>query len=68
MMECKICDGLLAEYEQRVRLFTNAERRFQETKRDDFPLALTVLKRLKQACGEADDALLKHCRQEHGRT
>ena len=65
-MECKTCDELLGEYKRRVALFTNAERGFRGRLGDEFPLALQELKRLKQACRDADDALIEHCDQDHG--
>src|SRR6516225_4616216 len=65
-MECKTCDALLADYKRRVGLFTNAERGFRGLLGDEFPMALKELKRLKQACKDADDALIEHCRQDHG--
>lgn len=64
-MECKTCDALLADYKCRVRLFAEAERRFRSVIRDDFRLALKKLKRLKQACKDADTALMERWRQDH---
>lgn len=64
-MECQTCGALLAEYKQRVRLFTNAERRLRGTIRDDFRLTLKELQRLKQACRDADNTLIAHLRQDH---
>ena len=65
-MECEICDGLLANYKSCVRLFTNAQRSLRGAIGDDFQLALKELKHLKQACEDADRALLDHWRQDHG--
>jgi hypothetical protein len=52
---------------RRVALFTNAERSFRGRLGDEFPVELKELKRLKQACRDADDALMEHCRQDHPR-
>lgn len=64
-MECQTCDALLAEYKQRIGLFTNAERRLRGTSGDDFRPVLIELKRLKQPCRDADNALIAHLRQDH---
>jgi hypothetical protein len=64
-MECEIYDALLANYKLAVRLFTKAELSFRGAIRDDFRLALKELKRLKQACKDADNALMDHWRQDH---
>lgn len=62
---CKRCDDLLADYKNAVRVFTNAGRKFRGATRDDFPLELKELKRLRQACKDADDALMEHWRKDH---
>ena len=64
-MECKTCDALLAKYQQAVGLYGNAAQRFQGESEDDFQLALKELKRLKQACNDAEDALVKHYGLDH---
>jgi hypothetical protein len=64
-MECKTCDALLANYKLAVRLFADAEQSFRGAVRSDFQLALKELKRLKQACRDADKALMDHWRQDH---
>ena len=65
-MECKTCDALLIDYKRQVALYMNAERGFRGLLRGEFPLALKELKRLKQACRDADDALIEHCDRDHG--
>jgi hypothetical protein len=62
MMECQTCDELLAVYRDAVSLYNNADR---ELLGGNFGLALQELKRLKQACRDADDALMEHLRKEH---
>jgi hypothetical protein len=64
-MDCKTCEDLLAAYRSAVSLYTNAERSFRGLLGDGFPVALKELKRLKQACRDADDALTEHRRQDH---
>ena len=62
---CKRCSELLADYRDAVSVLTDAGRKFQGPARGDFPVALKELKRLRQACKDADDALIEHWRQEH---
>ena len=65
LMVCKTCDDLLAACKRSVRLFTDAERGCQGLHGDDFQLALKELKRLRQACRDADDTLMAHFSQHH---
>jgi hypothetical protein len=64
-VDCKTCDELLSAYRGTAKLYTAAQERFQGLLGDDFKLAWKELKRLREACKAADEALLVHWRQEH---
>ena len=64
-MGCKTCAELLRTYRQAAKLYAAAQERFQALLRDDFKLAWTELKRLREACRTADEALVAHWREEH---
>jgi excisionase family DNA binding protein len=66
-MECKTCDALLAAYKQAVNLYTNAGQSFRGALGDDSRLAFKELRRLRQACKDADNALMAHLHQDHWR-
>jgi hypothetical protein len=56
---------LLGAYRVAISLYTTAQQRFQGLPGDDFKLAWKELKRLREACKAADEALLMHWHQEH---
>ena len=64
-MACKTCDDLLAAYKRAVKVYTNAEPSFRGLIGDEFQLAFKELKRLGQACRDADEALMAHLRHDH---
>jgi hypothetical protein len=64
-VDCKSCDELLNTYRQAAKLYAAAQERFQAQLRGDFKLAWKELKRLREACRTADEALLAHWREEH---
>ena len=66
-MDCKRCEELLATYKHAISLYTTAQQRIRELLGDDFILAFKELKRLRLECRNADDALMAHLRQDHGR-
>ena len=65
-LSCKACDELLAAYKHAVKRYSTAELKVRGLLGDDFQLALKKLKRLQQACRDADDALNAHLSQHHG--
>jgi hypothetical protein len=65
VVDCKTCAELLGAYRHAVKLYTAAQGRFQGLLKDDFKLAWEGLKRLREACKAADEALLLHWHQEH---
>ena len=67
VVDCKRCDELLAAYKDAISLYTNAQRRIRGLLGDNFILAFKELKRLRLECRHADDALMAHLRQDHGR-
>jgi hypothetical protein len=64
-VDCKTCAELLTAYRHAVKLYTAAQGRFQGLLGDDFKLAWEGLKRLREACKAADEALLLHWHQKH---
>ena len=66
-MSCKACGELLAAYKHAVKLYSTAELKCRGMLGDDLQLALEELKRLRQACRDADDALMAHLSQHHKR-
>jgi hypothetical protein len=52
-------------YKRAVGVYTTAQRRFQGLLRDDFKLEWKELKRSREACEAADEALMAHWRKEH---
>ena len=60
---CKTCDDLLAVYKRAVKLYADAELSCRGLLGDDFRQAWKEMERLRQACREADDAVLAHLRQ-----
>lgn len=66
-MECKTCDALLAAFKHAVSLYTNAGESFRGALRGDSRQALKELRRLRQACKDADNALVAHLHQDHWR-
>ena len=64
-MECKTCDVLLAAYKQSVSLYTNAEQSFRGALKGDSRVTLKELRRLRQACKDADHTLMAHLHQDH---
>ena len=59
-MDCKTCNGLLAEYEYSLKLFTDAVRRLPGLVGHDRELAHQKLEQLRLACRNADNALTAH--------
>ena len=66
VVDCKRCDELLATYKHAISLYTTAQSRIRGLVGDDFMPAWTELKRLRQTCLLADDALMEHLGQDHG--
>ena len=64
-MECERCDELVSAYEHAVSLYTTAQRKLQGLVGDEFRLAWKELKRFREACKAADEALLAHWREKH---
>jgi hypothetical protein len=64
-MDCETCNNLLAAYKHCARVLTNVGLCFRDVSGEDFPPALTELKRLRQVCRDADEALIAHWRQAH---
>jgi hypothetical protein len=64
-MECTTCEALLASYKQVVSLYMNAEQSFRGALGGDSLLTLKQLRRLRQACKDADNTLMAHLRQDH---
>ena len=66
-MICKTCEQLLDTYENSVRLYTNAARNIKGVVGDDFQRTLAEAERIKLAVWEANESLMTHWRQEHGK-
>jgi len=64
-MDCETCNNLLDAYKHFVTVLTNAGLCFRGASGEDFLPALKELKRLRQVCRDADDALMEHWRQDH---
>ena len=67
VVDCKRCDELLAASKHATSLYMTAQRRIRGLLGDDFILAFKELRRLRLECGNADDALMAHLRQNHGK-
>jgi hypothetical protein len=67
VVDCKRCDELLATYKHPISLYTTAQRGIRGLVGDDFIVAFKELKRLRLECRNADDALMAHLRQDHGK-
>ena len=65
VVDCKTCAELLSTYRHAAKSYADAQERFQALLRDDFKLAWQELKRLREACKTADEALIAHWRKEH---
>jgi len=66
-MDCKTCDELLSDYRDAVRLFKHSVQRIPGTGGDS-SLAIAQADRLRLKCTEANDALMEHWREQHGRS
>lgn len=64
-MDCETCNKLLAAYKHCATVLTNAGLCIRGVRGEDFLPALKELKRLRQVCRDADDALITHWRQAH---
>lgn len=66
-MDCQRCGELLGAYKDAISLYTTAQRRLRGLRGDDFVLAWKELKRLRQMSLHADEALMEHWREHHGK-
>jgi len=64
-VDCKTCDELVGGYKVAISLYITAQRGFKGPLLGDFKVAWEELKRLREACKGADEALLAHWREEH---
>ena len=64
-MNCKTCDDLLVAYQRAVRLYKTAARDIGTLVGDDFRRASKQAELLRQACRDADSAVMAHLRQDH---
>jgi len=65
-MNCKTCDALLADYQQAVTPYTDAQRSLQGVLEDDCELTFEKAVQLRLACKDALAAVGRHWRQAHG--
>ena len=62
---CKTCHDLLAAYKNAVRVYSDAELSCRGLLGDDFQRVRKEVERLRQACRDADDALIGHLHRDH---
>jgi hypothetical protein len=66
VLDCETCNTLLADYQRCVEHLVDVGIRFRAVRGDSFLTALKELKRLRERCQDADDALMAHWSTEHG--
>jgi hypothetical protein len=64
-MNCRTCDDLLDAYKSAVRLYTTAAREIGTLAGNEFRVAFKQSEGLRQACRDADNAVMAHLRQDH---